>query len=121
MCRRRSTRRKWYTVPLSLAAHVCLFAIVVIIPLIATDSSLPLPARSMLPYVAASIAPSPPPAGDARRPSPSSTPSAGRNAAPIEAPDEVMMESGIVTEPATMGVSNLDGLFHGLDTGVSVN
>ena len=118
VCRRRSTRRKWYTVPLSLAAHICLFAIVVIIPLIATDSSLPVPARSMLPYVAANVAPSPPPAGDDRRPSPSSMPSAGRNAAPIEAPDEVTMESGIVTEPTAMGIGNLDGLFDERGTGV---
>ena len=48
--------QKWYTVPLSILAHVALFAAVIIIPLMATDV-LPTP-PSMMAFVGA---PPPPP------------------------------------------------------------
>ena len=43
--------QKWYTVPVSVAAHVFLFAAIIIIPLMATDV-LPSP-PSMMAFVAA--------------------------------------------------------------------
>ena len=48
--------RRWYTVPLSMAAHVGVIGTVVIVPLMAVDA-LPTPA-SMMAFVAA---PPPPP------------------------------------------------------------
>src|SRR5436305_13156117 len=51
--------QKWYTVPLSILAHVALFAAVIIIPLMATDV-LPTP-PSMMAFVAAAPPPPPPP------------------------------------------------------------
>ena len=60
--------QKWYTVPLSIAAHVFVFAAVIIIPLMATDV-LPSP-PSMMAFVAAPPPPPPPPpppAGPGRR------------------------------------------------------
>ena len=51
--------QKWYTVPLSILAHVALFAAVIIIPLMATDV-LPTP-PSMMAFVGAPPPPPPPP------------------------------------------------------------
>jgi peptidoglycan-associated lipoprotein len=51
--------QKWYTVPLSVAAHVLIFAAIIIIPLMATDV-LPTP-PSMMAFVAAAPPPPPPP------------------------------------------------------------
>jgi protein TonB len=70
--------QKWYTVPLSILAHVVLFAAVIIIPLMATDV-LPTP-QTMAAFVAA---PPPPP------PTPVSNP----NAAPVEAPKNIVPEA----------------------------
>ena len=46
--------QKWYTVPLSIFAHVAIFAAIIIIPLMATDV-LPTP-PSMMAFVAARAA-----------------------------------------------------------------
>ena len=52
--------QKWYTVPLSILAHVVIFGAIIIIPLMATDV-LPSP-PSMLAFAAAPPPPPPPPA-----------------------------------------------------------
>src|SRR5918912_5651 len=83
----------WYTVPLSIAAHVILFAAVIIIPLMATDV-LPTP-QTMMAFAAP-----PPPAPAAPTPK-APTPVTNPNAAPTEAPKEITPE---VPPPAT-GVS----------------
>ena len=86
--------QKWYTVPLSILAHVALFAAVIIIPLMATDV-LPTP-PSMMAFVGA---PPPPPPPRRRRRPPAApqpkapTPVANPNAAPIEAPKEIVPET----------------------------
>jgi len=51
--------QKWYTVPLSIIAHVAIFAAIIIIPLMATDV-LPTP-PAMMSFVAAPPPPPPPP------------------------------------------------------------
>ena len=51
--------QKWYTVPVSIAAHVVLFAGVIIIPLMAADV-LPTP-PTMMAFVGAPPPPPPPP------------------------------------------------------------
>src|SRR5262245_21315664 len=87
--------QKWYTVPLSVAAHVFIFAAIIIIPLMATDV-LPTP-PSMMAFVAAAPPPPPPPppppAPAVAQPEvvPVSNPTAG----PVEAPREIKPEFSV--------------------------
>src|SRR6185312_1168327 len=85
--------QKWYTVPLSIAAHVLVFAAIIIIPLMATDV-LPTP-PSMMAFVAAAPPPPPPPPPPPApaTPQPKVQPvQVNPNAAPIEAPKEIKPE-----------------------------
>src|SRR5574339_1208310 len=101
----------WYTVPLSILAHVVLFAAVIIIPLMATDV-LPTP-PTMTAFVGN---PPPPPSPPPPPPSPVSAPKvetppvANPNAAPVEAPKE------IVAEAPSVGVS--EGVPGGVEGGI---
>jgi len=91
--------KKWYTVPVSIAAHVVLIGAVVIIPLMAADV-LPTP-PAMMAFVAAPPPPTPPPPPPpppaAAQAAPKPTMDANPAAAPIEAPKEIKPESGIET------------------------
>ena len=88
--------QKWYTVPLSILAHVVIFAAIIIIPLMATDV-LPTP-PSMMAFVASAPPPPPPPP-------PPPAPAVAQpkvqpvvsnpNAAPIEAPKEIKPEVSV--------------------------
>ena len=102
--------QKWYTVPLSIIAHVVLFGAVIIIPLMATDV-LPTP-PSMMAFVGAppTPPPPPPPPPSAAPPPKTPTPIANPNAAPIEAPKQ------IVPETPSVGVS--EGVPGGVEGGV---
>jgi len=88
--------QKWYTVPLSIAAHVFIFAAIIIIPLMATDV-LPTP-PSMMAFVAAAPPPPPPPPPP---PAPAAAQPkiqpvvANPNAAPVEAPKEIKPEVSV--------------------------
>ena len=100
--------QKWYTVPLSILAHVALFAAVIIIPLMATDV-LPTP-PSMMAFVAAAPPPPPPPP-------PPPAPAAAQpkvqpvvtnpNAAPVEAPKEIKPE--VIVPSVGTGVQGVEG------------
>jgi protein TonB len=87
--------QKWYTVPLSILAHVGIFAAIIIIPLMATDV-LPTP-PSMMAFVASAPPPPPPPppppapAVAQAKPIPVTNP----NAAPVEAPREIKPEVSV--------------------------
>ena len=102
--------QKWYTVPLSIIAHVVLFAAVIIIPLMATDM-LPTP-PSMMAFVGAPPTPPPPPPPPPSAAPPPKTPQpvANPNAAPIEAPKQ------IVPETPSVGIS--EGVPGGVEGGV---
>jgi protein TonB len=102
--------QKWYTVPLSIIAHVVLFGAVIIIPLMATDV-LPTP-PSMMAFVGAppTPPPPPPPPPSAAPPPKTPTPVANPNAAPIEAPKQ------IIPETPSVGVS--EGVPGGVEGGV---
>jgi len=102
--------QKWYTVPLSIIAHVVLFGAVIIIPLMATDV-LPTP-PSMMAFVGAppTPPPPPPPPPSAAPPPKTPTPIANPNAAPIEAPKQ------IIPETPSVGVS--EGVPGGVEGGV---
>jgi periplasmic protein TonB len=103
--------QKWYTVPLSIAAHVAIFAAVIIIPLMASDV-LPTPPSMMAAFVGAPPPPPPPPPP----PAPAATPKAPQpvanpNAAPVEAPKEIVPET-----PSPVGVT--EGVPGGVEGGV---
>ena len=86
--------QKWYTVPLSILAHVVLFAAVIIIPLMAADV-LPTP-PTMMAFVGAPPPPPPPrprPRRRRRRRRRSMPQWSNPNAAPVEAPKEIVPEA----------------------------
>ena len=88
--------RKWYTVPLSIVAHVVAIGAVVVVPLMATDV-LPTPATMM-----AFVAPPPPPPviEPPPRPRPAVAPepppvvAVNENDVPVVAPDAIFEETG---------------------------
>ena len=81
--------RKWYTVPLSLAAHIALIVPVVLVPLLATDV-LPLPREY---DVFVSPPPTPPPPPPPLPPNREKTaPAANADAAPVAIPDSITRE-----------------------------
>ena len=67
VCSARTSNRQWYTVPLSFLVHTFILAVLIVAPLIATDS-LPRP-RALMQFVTpfVPVVPSPPPARALRR------------------------------------------------------
>ena len=106
--------QKWYTVPLSVLAHVVIFAAVIIIPLMATDV-LPSP-PSMMAFAAAPPPPPPPPPPPAPAVAqPKVVPVVTNpNAAPIEAPKEIKPEVSV----PSVGVGVPGGVEGGVPGGV---
>jgi protein TonB len=103
-----------FTLPLSIAAHAAIAAVVVIAPLMATDMT-PAPRSVVGVFTASAKLPDPPPppaarAGAAKEPSPQIQASV----APTDAP------SSIVSEPETTGhiVGDPNGVVGGLPNGV---
>jgi protein TonB len=88
--------QKWYTVPLSVAAHVFVFAAIIIIPLLATDV-LPTP-PTMMAFAASPppppLPPPPPPAPAVQQPKVQPV-QVNPNAAPVEAPKEIKPEVSV--------------------------
>ncbi len=105
--------RSWYTVPVSILAHIVLFGAVIIIPLMATDV-LPTP-PTMMAFVGTPPPPPPPPpppAPAAAQPKVAPQPVTNPNAAPVEAPKEIVPEA----PPPTIGVA--EGVPGGVEGGV---
>jgi protein TonB len=103
--------RSWYTVPVSILAHIVLFGAVIIIPLMATDV-LPTP-PTMMAFVGTPPPPPPPPPPPApavSQPKVVPQPVTNPNAAPVEAPKE------IVPEAPSIGVAQ--GVPGGVEGGV---
>src|SRR5687768_18187436 len=106
--------RKWYTVPLSLAAHVALIVPVVLVPLLATDV-LPLP-REYNVFVSPPPTPPPPPPPAPPRREKTEAP-ANPDAAPVVAPN------AITPEPVSdfdLGGPPDTGVLHGVPGGVVI-
>jgi protein TonB len=107
--------RSRYTLPLSIAAHVAIAAIVVIVPLMATDT-LPAPRVVIGAFTAEPATPPPPPpppaaASAANKPMPaSSTP------APTEAPATIEPEPARPTTASAIG--HPDGVVGGVPNGI---
>jgi periplasmic protein TonB len=83
--------RKWYTVPLSLAAHVAVIVPVVLVPLLATDV-LPLPREYNVFLVDPPTPPDPPPPVARRVENMDPT---NPNVAPTEPPPEIVPEKDL--------------------------
>ena len=96
----------WYTLPLSFVVHTAVLAILVAIPLLATDV-LPLP-RSVLQYTPPAVMPI---VEMPQRLRPVATPAIqGTVGAPVVAPETIAPESGIVVDPGAIETTGLDGI-----------
>jgi protein TonB len=96
---------KWYTVPLSLIAHVAVMVPLVLVPLLATDVLPAVPDLTV--FVTGDVVPPEPPPPPRTVP-PDSRPRANPEAAPTEAPDRIAPEPEVPllppSEPADTGV-----------------
>ena len=113
--------RTWYSLPLTVLVHAVLIALVVIVPLVATDELPALP-EEFTNYVV--IAPPEPPPAAPRTPrrGAASAPSPSPHAAPLEAPTGIGPDIGLVPDPelsADAGVpGGLPGIIDGAGLGV---
>jgi protein TonB len=106
--------RSWYTVSLSIAAHVAIAAIVIVVPLMATDV-LPTPSAALASFVAPPPPPVPPPPPAAQSPTQKQMTVAPVNQAlaPVQPPDQIREESPLPSVPLTT-----PGVSEGFPTGV---
>lgn len=110
---RSRSNRKWYTLPLSFVIHTGVLAVLVVVPLVATDL-LPRP-RAMLQFVTpfVPVIPSPP---LTRRAAPSlSAQSTGGT--PFVAPTTIGAESGVIFEPGDVATGGIETIAGTLDVG----
>ncbi|HKY20837.1 MAG TPA: energy transducer TonB [Vicinamibacterales bacterium] len=109
---RANSSRKWYTIPLSLIAHALVFAVIIVIPLVATDKLPKLP-QSMLSYTPVAAPPAPTPAVPRTQ---SQAPSKTVNTfvAPVDAPPTIENETGVVPDYTAVQTAPIDRLFDGL-------
>jgi protein TonB len=114
---RARSNRRWYTLPLSFLVHTSVLAVILVIPVIATDV-LPKP-RSIMQFVTpyVPVIPAVPPPTRRASPPPAAAPT-GR--APVVAPDSIGVESGVIVQPGTVETAGIDGLVGGLDVGTFV-
>jgi len=105
--------RQWHTLPLSILAHIFVITLLIVVPLMAGDI-LPTPRELTAAFVAAPPPPAPPPP-PARTPmdvqrrivEPDST------LAPVEAPQAITRESGLVEAEPEAIVANVLGVVGG--------
>jgi hypothetical protein len=112
VCSRAQSNRKWYTLPLSFLVHTSVLAVLIVVPLVATDV-LPRPRAIMefvTPYVP--VVPTPPSRPEAPPLAPGSAASA-----PVVAPDTIRAESGVIFKPGHVETGSIDGIIGGVDVG----
>ena len=111
VCSRARSNGKWYTLPLSCLVHTAVLAILIVVPLIATDT-LPTP-RALLQFVTPFV-PVVPQAPAMRRSAPAraTQPTPG---APVVAPEVIGVEPGLIFQPGDVETSGIDGIVGGLD------
>ena len=105
--------RSRYAVPLSVAAHAAVAAVVIIVPLMATDV-MPDPREVMRVVSGPTALPSPPPPPPARSSAPAATVPTSRQAAPNDAPDSITPEP----ETTIVAIGDPHGVPGGLPDGV---
>ena len=117
---RADSNRKWYTVPLSLLVHALLFALIVVVPLVATDLLPPTP-HTTLEYEMADVTPvEPPPSHRPPQPARTSVEAGNPPIVPLVAPEEIGLETGIVPNHTAPDVGSIDNVGDGLGAGPSV-
>jgi TonB family protein len=113
VCPRAQTTRKWYTLPLSFLIHTSVLAVLIVVPLVATDV-LPRPravVEFVTPYVP--VLPAAPPVRRA-----ASSPAArGVVGAPLVAPDTIGAEPGMIFQPGDVDTAGLEGIAGAIDVG----
>jgi TonB family protein len=115
VCPRAQARRKWYTLPLSFLVHTSVLAVLIVVPLVATDS-LPKPRAMMMEFVTPFVPVVPPPTPPIRRVAPSPA-ARGTIGAPVVAPDIVGVEPGVIFQPGDVATTGVDGIVGGFDVG----
>jgi periplasmic protein TonB len=117
VCPQVQSTRRWYTVPVSALLHLAFLAVVIVVPLVATDV-LPAP-KSMLAFITPSQAPSvPPPAPEPRAATARQLPSAtDRLAAPVEPPGGISPEPAIDVAFDSPTIGDVVGIPGGLGNG----
>ena len=105
---RARSNRKWYTLPLSFVIHTSILALLIIVPLLATDA-LPRP-RVVMEFVPPFVPaiPSAPPQIRKNATSPSAPQST--TIAPIVAPTTIAIESGVIVEPGDVATGALENI-----------
>jgi protein TonB len=110
---RARARGSWYSLPLSFLAHTVVIAVLVVVPLVATDV-LPMP-RTALEYINHDFTPvmaTPPPEAPRRL---AATPVApGAPGVPLEAPDTIGIETAVIIDQGTIATQSIDGVVGGL-------
>src|SRR5688572_9370442 len=102
---RGKSHSKWYTVPLSCLVHTTVLAVIVAVPVIATDLTLPTP-RSLMQHYVTPHMPVVPQAPAMRQAPPAQIAQAAPGA-PLVAADVIGVETGLILQPleaATAGI-----------------
>src|SRR5688572_32877000 len=108
---RGESHSKWYTVPLSCLAHTTALAVIVAVPVIATDLTLPKPHSVMqeflTPYMP--VVPQPP----AMRRAPPAQITHTAPGIPLVAADVIAVEKGLIVEPSDVATAGIDSIASG--------
>jgi protein TonB len=112
VCPRARSNRKWYTLPLSFFVHTIVLAVLIAVPLMATDVPRP---RALLQFVTpfVPVVPSPPPVRRAV-PSPTIQATAGT---PVVAPTTIGVEPGVIFEPGDVATGGIESIAGAIDVG----
>lgn len=108
---RARSNRKWYTLPLSFLIHTSVLAVLVVVPLIATNA-LPKPREIMefvTPYVP--LIPTPPVLDRM----PPTLRAGGATGTPVVAPSSIGPETGVIFQPGQIETTGLESLIGSLD------
>lgn len=112
VCSRVASQHKWYTVPLSFLVHTSVLAILIVVPLVATD--VPRPREAMMQFVTpfVPVVPAPMPM---RRVTPGAA--ARGTVTPVVAPDTIGAEPGVIFQPGDVDTAGIDDIGVGIDLG----
>ena len=115
---RTESNSKWYTVPLSCLVHTTVLAVIIAVPVIATDMTLPNLRSQMQQYEApfVPVVPQPP----AMRRGGSAQHTQAPTGSPVVAPDVVGVETGLIPHPNDVETSGIDSLASGFGAGPGI-
>lgn len=110
---RTESNSKWCTVPLSCAVHTMVLAVIIAVPMIATDMSLPTPRSLMQQYVTPymPVVPQPP---AMRHAAPAHITHAAPGP-PLVAPEVIGVETGLIVQPSEVATAGIDSIVGGFE------